>query len=95
MRLRHQLCQTLVVLLLVILGLGGGDQGLDLGNTSLDGCGIASAANNGGVVLGDLHLMGLAQLIEGGVLQIHVQVAGDDFAAGEDGNILQHLLAEP
>ena len=41
----------------------------------------------------NLDLTGTAQLVNGGILQLQTQLLGDDLAAGQDGDILQHLLA--
>ena len=55
--------------------------------------GSPAALDDGGVLLVHLDLTGLAQHVDGGVLQLHAQLAADDLAAGEDGDVLQHGLA--
>ena len=41
----------------------------------------------------DADAAGLAQHVEGDVLELGAQVLGDELAAGEDGDVLQHGLA--
>ena len=53
----------------------------------------AGALDDGGLVLGDDDLAGLAEQVEGDVLQLEADLFGDDLAAGEDGDVLQHGLA--
>ena len=50
-------------------------------------------ADDDGVFLGDLDLTSLTQLRNLNVLQLQTQLGGNDLAAGQDGDILQHLLA--
>ena len=54
---------------------------------------VAGALDDGGLVLGDDDLAGLAEQVEGGVLELEADLFGDDLAAGEDGDVLQHGLA--
>jgi hypothetical protein len=49
--------------------------------------------DNGGLVLGDDDLAGLAQEVEGHVLELQADVFGDDLAAGQDRDVLQHGLS--
>ena len=49
--------------------------------------------HNRGLVLGDRDPVGLAQIIQGGLLQAHGAVLGDHLAAGEHGDVPQHGLA--
>ena len=58
-----------------------------------DGVLVACTADDGGVLLGDLDLTGMAQHLHGCVLQLIAQIRGDDGAAGQGCDILQHLLA--
>ena len=88
-----QLGQPLLQLLLVVVRGGDGDLRADLGDPVLDGLAVAGAVHDGGVLLGDLHLTGTAQHIHGGGLELQADLLGDHGAAGQDGNILQHLLA--
>ena len=54
---------------------------------------IASAVDDDGVVLRDLDLTGTAQVSQLHVRQVHVQLARDIRAAGENGDVLEHFLA--
>ncbi len=88
-----QLGQPLLELLLIELAGGGLNLRANLSHTALDGRGISSAVHNDGVLLVHLHLAGAAQLVNGGVLQIQAHFLRDDLAAGQGGNVHQHLLA--
>ena len=88
-----ELSQALLELLAVVVGGGGGNGGADHVGTLLDGLGSAVAIDDGGGVLGHDHLTAVAQVIHGGIGQLHVQGAGDHGTAGQHGDILQHLLA--
>ena len=37
--------------------------------------------------------LGAAEVLQGEVLELEAEVLGDGLAAGEDGDVLQHLLA--
>src|SRR5690606_35803997 len=88
-----QLGQPLRQLLAVVVGVGA----LDLGADLVDAAGalllVASALDDGGLVLGDDDLAGLAQQVQVGVLQLQTDLFADDLAAGQDGHVLQHRLA--
>jgi hypothetical protein len=59
---------------------------------------LAGTLDDGGLVLGDDDLLGRAQQVERGVLQLEAHVLADDLAAGQDGDVGQHglaALAEP
>ena len=88
-----QLGQTLLQLLPVVVGVGVLDLGLDLVDAALDVVLGAGALDDGGLVLGDDDLAGPAQQVEGDVLELEADLLGDDLAAGEDGDVLQHGLA--
>jgi hypothetical protein len=53
----------------------------------------AGALDDGGLLLGDHHLLRGAQHVEGDVLQLDAEVLGDHLALGQDGNVFQHRLA--
>ena len=55
--------------------------------------GLALAFDDGGVVLVDGDLLGLAEIGHLDVLQLDAEVFGDGLAAGQDGDVLQHGLA--
>ena len=88
-----QLGQTLLQLLTVVIGVGVLDLSADLGHASVDVFLGASALNDGGLVLGDDDLLGVAE--HGGVdgLELQAQFVGDNLSTGQDGHILQHGLA--
>ena len=54
---------------------------------------LALTFDDGGVVLVDGDLLGLAEIRHLDVLQLDAEVFGDGLAAGEDGDVLQHGLA--
>ena len=54
---------------------------------------LAGAVDDGRVLLGDRHLLGAAEHGERHVLELDAEVFGDDLAAGEDGDVLEHGLA--
>ena len=64
----------------------------DLSHAVSNGLLVTGTANDGGVLLGDLDLAGRAQQLHGCILQLIAQVAADDGTAGQDSDILQHLL---
>ena len=88
-----QLGQTLGELLAVVVGIGVLDLEADLGHAGVNGLLVAGALDQGGLVLGDDDLAGLAQVLQGGVLELETDGLGDDRTAGEDGHVLQHRLA--
>ena len=61
-------------------------------DTRLDGVGIAAAVDDDGVVLVDLDLTGAAEVGDGQILQIHIQLGGRVSAAGQDGDVAEHFL---
>jgi hypothetical protein len=50
-------------------------------------------STTGGVVLVDHDPLGAAQIVEHRVLQLEADFLGDDVAAGQHGDVAQHLLA--
>jgi hypothetical protein len=88
-----ELREALLELLAVVVGVGVLDLLLDLGNAALDLRSVATALDDGGLVLGDDDLAGAAEHVEGGVLELEADLLGDDGAAGEDRDVLQHGLA--
>jgi hypothetical protein len=89
----RQLGQALLQLLPVVVGVGVVDLVLDLVDATVDLVLGALALDDGGLVLGDDDLAGLAQQVEGRVLELEADLFGDDLSAGEDGHVLQHRLA--
>src|SRR5258706_146910 len=53
----------------------------------------ARAVDDRRVVLVDLDLLGAAEILQGHVLELEPEVLADDSAAGEDRDVLEHLLA--
>ena len=87
-----ELGEALLELLAVVVGGGVVDLVLDLGDAGLDVRGLALALDDRGVVLVDRDAGGLAEVLELGVLELEADLVGDDLAAGEDGDVLQHGL---
>ena len=59
----------------------------------LNGGRVATAVDDDGVVLIDLHLAGTAEVGQLHVGEVHVQLGGNIGAAGQDGDVAEHLLA--
>ena len=89
----HDLGQALGELLAVVVRGGLLDLGADLLHAALDLVGLAGAVHDGGVFLVDDHALGRAEIVDGHVLQLHARVLGHHLAAGEHGDVTQHLLA--
>src|SRR5215213_3285235 len=88
-----QLGQPLLELLAVVVRVGVLDLGPDLVDPALDVVGVALALDDGGLVLGHDHLAGPPEQVDGDVLELEADLLGDDLAAGEDGDVLEHGLA--
>ena len=54
---------------------------------------LAGAVDDGGVLFLDHNLLGLAQVVQRRLLERQADFVGDDRAAGEDRDVLQHGLA--
>src|SRR5690606_33012550 len=65
----------------------------DLVNTALDVFGTAGAIDDGRVFLGDLHLLGFAEVIQGRLLESQSDFLGNNLPAGQHRDVLQHRLA--
>ena len=65
----------------------------DGGAALRDDLAVAVAVHDGGGILGDLDLVRAAAGLDGGVLQIHAQLAGHDHAAGQGRDVGHHVLA--
>ena len=85
--------ETFLEFLFVVVRGRGLDLSLDLLDAGSDLIFGAGALDDDGLVLGDLDLGGAAELIDRGSVQFQTEVGGDDGAAGEDGDILEHLFA--
>src|SRR5271157_3660881 len=88
-----QLGQALLQLLAVVVGVAVLDLGADLGHPTGDGVAVAGTLDDGGLVLGDDNLAGLAQQRGVSGLQREADLFADDLTTGEDGHVLQHRLA--
>src|SRR6185437_1765895 len=88
-----QLGQTLLQLLAVVVRGGLLDLRLDLLHARLDVGLLAGAVDDRGLLFLDDHLLGAAQHVEGHVLELDAEVLGDELAAGEDRDVLEHGLA--
>src|SRR5215207_1778808 len=88
-----ELCQALLQFLAVVIRASVLELGAYLVHTAPDPLGIAGPLDDGRIVLGDDDFAGPPQLVEPGVLELEAQLLGDDLAAGEDGDVLEHPLA--
>src|SRR5215203_4100383 len=88
-----ELGEALLELLAVEVGVGVLDLGLDLVDAALDGLRVTGAVDDRGVVLRHDDATGATQLRDLRVLELEAHLLGDDLAAGEDGDVLQHPLA--
>src|SRR5690606_35775881 len=89
----RELGQPLLELLPVPVGVAGLDLLADLGDAVVDLGLLAGAVHDGGGVLGDGDPAGPAEHVGLGVLQGEADLLGDDLAAGEDRDVLEHGLA--
>src|SRR5215217_3886636 len=88
-----ELGEALLELLAVEVRVGVLDLGLDLVDAALDGVRIAVAVDDRRVVLRHDDAAGAAQLRDLRVLELEAHLLGDDLAAGEDRDVLEHALA--
>ena len=88
-----QLGHAFLQLLAVVVRGGLLDLGANLLDPRLDLVLAAGAIDDGGILLADDHALGLAEFLEGGLLQAQTNLLGDHGATGEDGDVLQHGLA--
>ena len=89
----NQLRQPLLQLLAVVVAGGLLDLAADFLHPAFDLAGLALTFDDGGVVLVDGDLLGLAEIADLHVLQLDAQIFRDGFAAGQDRDVLQHGLA--
>src|SRR5262249_38687917 len=88
-----QLRQALLQLLAGVVARGGLDLGLDLLDAALARALLAAALDDGRLVLLRDHTARLAEVGQRRVLEAAAHLLGDDRAAGEHRDILQHRLA--
>ena len=88
-----ELGEALLQLLAVVVGGRLLDLRLDLRDAALDVLLLAGAIDDRGLLLLDHHLLGAAEHLERDRLELDAEVLGDDLAAGQDGDVLEHGLA--
>jgi len=88
-----QLCQTLLELVAVEVGVDALQLLLDVGDALLDGGLVAGAVHDQGTVLGDLDGLSGAEHLDLGIGQGHAEVLVDDLRAGDGGDVLEDALA--
>src|SRR5207249_5216641 len=88
-----QLRQPFLQLLLVVVRGGLLDLRPDLLDAPFDVALLAGAVDQRGVVLVDGDALAAAEVVDSDPLQLLAELLGDDLPAGEDGDVLQHLLA--
>src|SRR6476661_4789414 len=88
-----ELRETLLELLLVPVGVGALDLGLDLVDAAGDLALLAVAVDDRRVVLGEDDAAGLAEDGQVGLVEAEPDLRRDDLATGEDGDVLEHGLA--
>src|ERR1700730_8270188 len=88
-----ELGQTLLQLLTVVVRGGFLDLRLDLADAGFDVGLLAGAADDGGVLLVDHHLLGATEHGERDVLHLDAEIFGDRLTAGQYRDVLQHGLA--
>ena len=88
-----ELGQALLQLLAVVVAAGVLDLLADGVTASGDLLLVAAAAHDGGRLLVDLDALGAAEVFEGGAVELAAEVLHEGRGAGEDGDVLEHLLA--
>ena len=78
---------------LIVVGGGVLDFLVDLLDAALDVRALAGAVDDRGVLLGDLDLLGFAEVVQRRLLERQADFLGDHLAAGQDRDVLQHGLA--
>src|SRR5579859_643719 len=89
----RKLGQTLLQLLTVVVRGGSLDLRLDLIDPCLDVGLLAGAADDGGVLLVDHHLLGATEHGERDVLHLDAEIFRNRLTAGQNREVLQHGLA--
>src|SRR5688500_15186207 len=88
-----ELRNTLLELLFVVVRRGFFSLLTDRLDARLDVRGLAGAVDDRGVFLLDDDLLGIAEIVQRGLLELQTDFIGDDRAAREDRDVLQHGLA--
>src|SRR3954470_21761401 len=89
----RELREALLELLAVEVGVGVLDLRLDLVDAALDAVAVTGAVDERRRVLRDDDAAGATELRDLGVLELEAHLLGDDLAAGEDRDVLEHALA--
>src|SRR4051812_37081035 len=89
----RQLGEALLELLAVEVGVGVLDLGLDLVDAALDRLAVTRAVDDRRRVLRDDDAARAAELRDLRVLELEAHLLGDDLAAAEDRDVLEHALA--
>src|SRR4029077_8657183 len=89
----RQLGEALLELLAVEVGIGVLDLALDLLDAAFDLFLLAGAVDDRGLFLRDLDRARFAELVDRHLVELEAELFGDDRAAREDGDVLEHLLA--
>src|SRR5690606_13667572 len=88
-----QFGKTLLKLLPIGVRIGLLDLPLDELDAALDGLFVAAALDDGRLLFRHAHATSLAQHVEGDVFELGAKILGDELAAGEDCDVLEHGLA--
>src|SRR5271157_4150445 len=88
-----ELRQPLLQLLAVVVAGGLLDLAADFLHPAFDVAWLALALDDGGVVLVDGDLLGLAQIVHVNVLELDAEIFRDGLAAGQSCDVLQHGFA--
>src|SRR5690606_34039591 len=89
----RELRDPLLQLLAIVVGRRLLDLLVDLLDARLDVLRTAGAVDDRRVLLRDLNLLGLAEILERRLLEREADLLGDDLAAGQNRDVLQHRLA--
>ena len=89
----HELRQALLEFLAVVVGRRVLDLGTELLHPAADAGLCSGALDDRRVVLVDDDLLGPAEVLELDVLELDPEVLRDGATAGQDGDVLEHLLA--
>src|SRR3954463_14924757 len=89
----RELGESLLQLLEIEVAGSGFDLSANLVNSTLDRGGIAGAVDKGGVILRGDNFAGGAEIVDGDAVELAADLFRDDLAAGDDGDVTQHLFA--
>src|SRR5262249_1341834 len=89
----RELGETFLELLAIVIAGSLLDLAANLRDAAADVIRLAGAFHDRRVFLVDRDALGLAEIIDGDVLELDAEVLGEELAAGEDGDVLEHGLA--